>query len=90
MFSSVGLERYLDGIQAQQVKRKYWDEHQELVKQINAYKDKFVGVYKLIETFTLTLFAVPFCILRLILTIKDVDVLAFIEDKSVMFGKAYS
>ena len=34
---------------AQQVKRRYWDEHPNLVAQINRYKDEFVKYYKLIE-----------------------------------------
>lgn len=78
-------------MKAQQVKRKYWDEHQELVKQINAYKDKFVGVYKLIETGEIHPNAVCASVLHTTIDFdnsKDVDALAFIEDKSVMFGKA--
>lgn len=78
-------------MKAQQVKRRYWDEHQELVKQINAYKDKFVGVYKLIETGEIHPNSVCSSILHTSLDFdntKDVDVLAFIEDKHVMFGKS--
>ena len=72
---------------AQNVKRRYWDLHPELVKQLNTYKDKFAKYYPLLESGEINPNIVCSEILHTRMDYeKDLTLIDYIKENKTKFG----
>lgn len=80
--------KHWDG-KAQQVKRKYWEQHPELVKQINHYKDKFVKYYKLLANGEIQPEnACSEILFTTAETVKNLSIIEYMNENAAKFGKS--